>query len=62
MIPGFEDFERRLEAPGDYHRGADELVIRDAVDKAAYGRILPLTAAARAALDEVWAAGDARTS
>jgi len=43
----------RLEAPGDYHRGADELVIRDAVDKAAYGRILPLTAAARAALDEV---------
>jgi len=43
----------RLEAPTDYHRGATELVIRDEADKAAFGRSLPLTEAARAALDEV---------
>lgn len=43
----------RLEAPHDYHRGASELVIRDEADKAEYGRVLPLTAKARAALDSV---------
>lgn len=44
---------RRLEAPGDYHRGAAELVIRDEADKARFGRTLDLTPAARAALDSV---------
>lgn len=43
----------RLEAPGDYRRGAAELVIRDAADKARYGRTIDLTPAARAALDSV---------
>ena len=43
----------RLEAPGDYRVGAEELVIRDEADKAAFGRTLPLTDAARAALDSV---------
>jgi integrase len=43
----------RLEAPHDFYRGARELVIRDEADKAAYGRTLPLTPAARAALDSV---------
>lgn len=42
-----------LEAPGDYRLGASTLRIRDETDKAAYGRELPLTAAARAALDSV---------
>ena len=43
----------RLVAPGDYHHGAESLCIRDESDKAAYGRELPLTDAARAALDSV---------
>ncbi|MFK7985924.1 MAG: tyrosine-type recombinase/integrase [Sandaracinaceae bacterium] len=42
-----------LRAPQDYQKGSDRLVIRDAADKARYGRALPLTAAARASLDEV---------
>ncbi len=43
----------RLEAPRDYHRGASELHIRGEADKADYGRTVPLTAKARAALDAV---------
>lgn len=39
-----------LEAPTHFHRGARELVITDPVDKVRFGRTLPLTAAARAAL------------
>ncbi len=42
-----------LEAPGDYRRGASELVLRAETDKAAFGRTLPLTDGARAALDSV---------
>ena len=40
-------------APIDYHRGATELVLRDEIDKVRYGRKLPLTEAARAALDSI---------
>jgi hypothetical protein len=43
----------RLSAPGDYQRGARALQIRDEADKADYGRELPLTERARAALDSV---------
>jgi len=42
-----------LEAPGDYHRGRTTLRIRDEVDKARFGRELPLTKKARAILDRV---------
>jgi len=41
-----------IRAPDDYRRGAAELVIRDEVDKARFGRALPLTDRARAALDQ----------
>jgi integrase len=37
----------------DYHRGATSLHIRDEIDKNRFGRELPLTDAARAALDSV---------
>lgn len=43
----------KLSAPGNYSRGATELVIDDDEDKARFGRVLPLTEAARAALDSV---------
>ena len=43
----------RLTAPGDYHRGATTLQIRDEIDKNRFGRELPLTDTARAALDSV---------
>lgn len=42
-----------LEAPGDYRRGARRLKVRDEIDKARFGRELPLTKEARAALDSV---------
>jgi integrase len=42
-----------LLAPHDYQPGAEHLVIRDEADKARYGRRLPLSPAARAALDSV---------
>ena len=42
-----------LRAPDDYHRGGDELVIRDEADKNRFGRTLPLTQRARDALDKV---------
>lgn len=44
---------RRLSAPEHYRRGARELVIADRIDKARFGRTLPLTARARRALDTV---------
>ena len=43
----------RLEAPGDYHRGSNELLIREEADKAGYARAVPLSARAREALDAV---------
>jgi integrase len=43
----------RLQAPEDYRPGASTLVIRDEADKARFGRELPLSLAARAALDSV---------
>ena len=43
----------KLEAPTDYRQGATTLRIRDEVVKNRFGRELPLTAAARAALDSV---------
>ena len=43
----------KLEAPTDYRKGATTLRIRDEVDKNRFGRELPLSAAARAALDTV---------
>lgn len=42
-----------LRAPGDYHPGRETLRIRDESDKARYGRELPISAAARDALDRV---------
>ena len=41
----------RLKAPDDYQTGARYLTIREEADKARYGRELPLSARARAALD-----------
>jgi integrase len=41
----------RLKAPDDYQPGALYLTIREEADKARYGRELPLSARARAALD-----------
>ena len=43
----------KLCAPEDYRRGTDGLFIRDEIDKARFGRRLPLTDRARAALDSV---------
>lgn len=43
----------RLVVPDHYRAGAAELIITDDIDKARFGRTLPLTAAARAALDSV---------
>jgi integrase len=43
----------KLLAPTDYHRAATSLHIRDEIDKNRFGRELPLTDAARAALDSV---------
>jgi integrase len=40
-----------LTAPGDYRKGATVLRVREEIDKAKFGREVPLTAAARAALD-----------
>ena len=42
-----------LSVPEHYSRGASHLVITDEIDKARFGRTLPLTAAARRALDSV---------
>lgn len=42
-----------LRAPEDYRRGASVLVVRAEADKSRFARVLPLTAAARAALDSV---------
>lgn len=42
-----------LRAPHDYKPGKETLTIRDEADKARYGRELPITNAARAALDSV---------
>lgn len=42
-----------LSVPENYTRGASVLVITDDIDKARFGRELPLTTAARAALDGV---------
>lgn len=42
-----------LSVPEHYSRGAETLVITDEIDKARFGRTLPLTAVARAALDSV---------
>ena len=41
----------RLEAPRDYRRGDGEVTIRPEADKSGYGRTVPLTDVARAALD-----------
>ena len=41
----------RLRVPDDYRRGAQYLTIREDADKARYGRELPLSDRARAALD-----------
>jgi integrase len=43
----------QLLVPENYVRGATVLVITDAIDKTRFGRELPLTAAARAALESV---------
>ena len=43
----------KLSAPDDYRRGATTLIIRDEADKSRFGRELPLSEAARAALDRV---------
>lgn len=40
-----------IRAPGDYRKGALELAIRDEIDKARFGRAVPLTPRAREALD-----------
>lgn len=42
-----------LRAPDDYRRGNETLIIRDEADKNRFGRALPLTPAARDALDRV---------
>jgi integrase len=42
-----------LSVPEHYSRGAETLVITDEIDKARFGRTLPLTGAARVALDSV---------
>ena len=42
-----------IEAPGDYRRGAATLVIRDAIDKARFGREVPLSPRAREVLDAI---------
>jgi integrase len=42
-----------LRVPEDYRKGAATLGIRDEIDKARFGRELPLSAKARAALDRV---------
>lgn len=46
-----------LSVPEHYSRGSDTLTITDDIDKARFGRVLPLTSAARAALDTVCRAG-----
>ncbi len=43
----------QLRAPDDYRRGNASLLIRDEVDKNRFGREVPLSKAARAALDQV---------
>jgi integrase len=43
----------RLEVPTHYTKGARMLTITDEIDKARFGRMLPLTPAAREALDSV---------
>jgi integrase len=43
----------RIRAPEDYRKGADTLIIREEADKARFGRDLPLSARARAALDSI---------
>jgi integrase len=42
-----------LSVPEHYSRGADKLIIADEIDKARFGRVLPLTEEARRALDSV---------
>jgi integrase len=46
-----------LSCPEHYARGSETLVITDEIDKARFGRTLPLTGAARTALDSVCRAG-----
>ena len=43
----------KLRAPDDYRKGASTLLIRDEADKSRFGRELPLSDEARAALDRV---------
>jgi integrase len=43
----------KLSAPDDYRKGAATLLIRDEADKSCFGRELPLSDAARAALNRV---------
>jgi len=43
----------KLSVPEHYKKGQRDLVITDSIDKARFGRSLPLTEAARAALDSV---------
>jgi integrase len=43
----------QLRAPDDYRKGAEALVIRDEIDKNRFGRELPISDAARTALDSV---------
>jgi hypothetical protein len=43
----------QLRAPDDYRRGSESLLIRDEVDKNRFGRELPLSDAAREALNQV---------
>lgn len=42
-----------LRAPDDYRKGATQLVVRGETDKSRFARVLPLTKAARKALDSV---------
>lgn len=43
-----------LEAPGDYRKGANVLRIRPEIDKARFGRTIPIAASVTAALDSVY--------
>ena len=41
-------------APGDYRKGRDSLRVRPEIDKARYGRTIPISEAATEALDSVY--------
>ena len=47
---------RRLQAPEDYQPGCEYVRIRDEIDKGGYGRELPLSSRARAAIDSLFPA------